>query len=252
VKKTMKKTNSVIVATALDLTGMVFGRLTVVEFAGYHKGNRMWRCRCACGREKPIAVRALRGSRHFKGVLSCGCRLSAKGREICRRNARALRAVNTRHGMAGSSEYAIFKGAAARCRDPNIPDYRNYGGRGIEFRFKSFEEFYAELGPRPSARHTLDRVDNNGHYAPGNVRWATYRGNLANRRITRRATAFGKTQTLSDWRKRLASTTACSTTASSPAAGAQKTPLRCCLSSQAVSSPSAATELRRDVRLQGS
>jgi hypothetical protein len=81
-----------------------------------------------------------------------------------------------------TAEYRAFYGAWKRCTNPRATGYKNYGGRGIEFRFCSFEEFFAEAGPKPSVHHTLDRKDNDGHYEPGNVRWATEKEQNNNRR----------------------------------------------------------------------
>jgi hypothetical protein len=69
--------------------------------------------------------------------------------------------------------YSSFIQARNRCRNPKSKVYKYYGGRGIEFRFDSFEDFYAHIGPRPSRKHSLERIDNEGHYEKGNVRWAT-------------------------------------------------------------------------------
>jgi hypothetical protein len=69
-------------------------------------------------------------------------------------------------------EYVAYHHAMARCTKPNHKDWKYYGGRGIQFRFTSFRQFFVELGPRPDGK-SLDRVNNNGHYEPGNVRWAT-------------------------------------------------------------------------------
>jgi len=81
--------------------------------------------------------------------------------------------MRIRHGMTHSPEYKAFVDAKYRCQNPNIVHYQHYGGRGIKFQFTSFQEFYAEIGPRPSKLHSLDRIENTGHYEPGNIRWAT-------------------------------------------------------------------------------
>lgn len=76
--------------------------------------------------------------------------------------------------------YAYY-GAKARCNNPNLDNYHRYGGRGIKFKFKNFAHFFETLGPRPQGM-TLDRIDVNGHYEPGNVRWATTRQQNSNKR----------------------------------------------------------------------
>lgn len=100
-------------------------------------------------------------------------------------------------------ERASYWAAKARCQCPTHHAYDLYGGRGIEFRFKSFQEFVEHLGPRPSLKHTLDRIDSNGHYEPGNVRWATWKQQGANKRSNRYITFQGRTQTVSDWAREL-------------------------------------------------
>jgi hypothetical protein len=79
-------------------------------------------------------------------------------------------------------EYAAYHHARDRCNDPKDNSFKNYGARGIKFLFTSFRQFYAEVGPRPSKRHSLDRIKNDGNYEPGNVRWLTKRAQLKNRR----------------------------------------------------------------------
>lgn len=81
--------------------------------------------------------------------------------------------------MSRTPEYQAYLSAKKRCL--NLED-KHYGGRGIEFRFKSFAEFFAELGPRPSPQHSLDRKNNDGNYEPGNCRWATKSEQMKNRR----------------------------------------------------------------------
>src|SRR6267143_733283 len=86
-------------------------------------------------------------------------------------------------------EYLAFQNAKYRCTNPDNNSYENYGGRGIEFRFSSFAEFFAEVGSRPSPEHSIDRFpDNDGHYEKGNVRWATIHQQLNNRRAPQKRT----------------------------------------------------------------
>ena len=96
--------------------------------------------------------------------------------------------------MSKSPEHNSFRGAKDRCTNPNGPEWEHYGGRGIEFRFSSFEEFFAEVGPKPEPKraYSIDRIDKDGHYEPGNVRWATRKQQNANKR------AVGKLQTKND------------------------------------------------------
>ena len=147
----------------INLTGQVFGSLTVLRRAGsdHHRSEASWLCRCVCGAEKVIRSDKLRDGR----TKSCGC-LNA-----------------TKHGMSASPEYNAWKSLTGRCLNPKHPNYRNYGGRGIQVSFGSFEDFYADIGPKPSPELTVDRIDNEGHYGPGNVHWATRADQMKNRRI---------------------------------------------------------------------
>jgi hypothetical protein len=98
---------------------------------------------------------------------------------------------NFRHGMAYTPEYKSFKDAKGRCVNPKHRKYPNYGGRGIQFRLPCFVDFYSHLGPRPSAKHSLDRMNNEGHYELGNIRWATMREQANNRRQRRPLSGSG-------------------------------------------------------------
>jgi len=88
------------------------------------------------------------------------------------------------HGMFGTPEYWSWGGMIQRCHNPSNPAFHNYGGRGIKVckRWRKFENFYADMGPRPSPNHTLDRINNNHGYNPKNCRWATWLQQASNRR----------------------------------------------------------------------
>lgn len=108
-------------------------------------------------------------------------------------------ATLTTHGQSYTKEYTAWIQVKSRCLNPNNAMYAFYGGRGIECRFVTFPQFFAALGPRPSARHSVDRIDPDGHYEAGNVRWATPKTQANNRRNTRRITVAGATKTMAEW-----------------------------------------------------
>jgi hypothetical protein len=89
-----------------------------------------------------------------------------------------------KHGQTDSGAMISYLAAKYRCTNPNADNYARYGGRGIQFRFESFEQFYQELGDRPAGM-TLDRIKTDGHYEVGNVRWATKRTQNNNRAISK-------------------------------------------------------------------
>ena len=107
------------------------------------------------------------------------------------------------HPDRRTPENSAFRSAKCRCENPRHRQFKDYGGRGIKFLFSSFDEFLAELGLRPSPQHELDRINNEGNYEKGNVRWVTRRQSLINRRATRWVTHKGRTQSLSEWCREL-------------------------------------------------
>lgn len=110
------------------------------------------------------------------------------------------------HGMAYSSEYKIWEHARYRCHNKNATKYSLWGGRGIEMDARwrhDFAAFYADMGPRPSRKHTLDRIDGNGPYSKENCRWATYTEQNNNKRTNRFLTHDGITLSMAQWAKRI-------------------------------------------------
>jgi hypothetical protein len=145
-----------------NIKGQTFGRLTARKFLGRDKKQiPIWRFRCTCGATKDAgSYRVVRGD-----TQSCGC--------LAKETSRARGKASKTHGLSKAPEYKIFREARRRCTDPNHDNYKSYGGRGIQFKFESFQQFYAELGPRPTPKHSVDRKNSHGHYETGNVRWAT-------------------------------------------------------------------------------
>lgn len=159
----------------IDLTGQRFGRLTVLHRGtGVHPRFTYWVCQCDCGQRTTPSLASLRQL----GTQSCGC----LGRE--RTRARSLTHGATQ-GRKTTPEYHVWAGMKRRCFNPHDAAYKNYGGRGITVCARwqhDFAAFLADMGPRPSMAHSIERQNNNGNYAPDNCVWATAQEQVANRR----------------------------------------------------------------------
>lgn len=160
-------------STRIDLTGQRFGRWSVVKFS-HAERQAYFLCRCDCGIEKLIRGDALRRGQS----TSCRCRFIDE----------KLR----RHGQSGTAdgrtkmtrEYCTWTAMIARCEYPKGKEFHRYGGRGISVcdRWRhSFENFFADMGRKPTKTHSLDRINNDGNYEPKNCRWATVHEQRANR-----------------------------------------------------------------------
>lgn len=173
----------------IDLTGKVFFKLTVLRFYGKdERGNRYWECGCDCGVMSIKPAMSITSGR----TKSCGC---YRREHTLAKNRR----YQLQHQPEWAPEWRTYRGAYSRCNNPKIHNYARYGGRGIEFRFKNFEEFAHHLGHKPSDSHSLDRIDNDGHYEVGNVRWVTAHEQNLNRKSNRHINALGLHHTLSEW-----------------------------------------------------
>jgi hypothetical protein len=153
-------------------------------------------CRCTCGKERHIRYRHLY-SQHTRSCLQC--------------SSEKIAAKKTRHGFSSrktnrTPTYRSWAMMISRCRNPNVPSYNNYGGRGIKVcdRWLDFANFLADMGERPSLAYSIDRFpDNNGNYEPSNCRWATRKQQTRNTRRNKLIEFNGKTQTLVEWSEEL-------------------------------------------------
>lgn len=157
----------------IDLNGETFGRWKVLKYSHRDEKRRhLWLCKCECGTTRPVLGHSLRQG----GSQSCGCLV----REI-------NTALSTTHSLCRHPAYSSYRAMRNRCENPKTESYECYGGRGITFspRWSRFEDFWADMGPTWMPGLSLERIDVNGNYEPGNVRWATSREQGANRRSNR-------------------------------------------------------------------
>ena len=168
------------------------GRLIVV---GHVRGRGRTRLSvaCDCGTKKTV----LPGN--MSRTLSCGCWRKEEAESVMWSEGRG--AVRRTHGRSGTREHIAWMGAKSRCSHPSNHAFRSYGARGIRMCREwsdSFEHFLRDMGPRPAGA-TLDRIDNDGPYAPGNCRWATPKQQANNRRLNHYLSYDGKRLTLAEW-----------------------------------------------------
>lgn len=159
-----------------DITGEVFGKLTVIGLSHSKEKRSFWFCRCECGNET-IARKDALSNGHTQ---SCGCLRRGVVSEISRA-----------HGMTMGlkrcePEYNIWRAMMSRCFNPKNEHYQDYGGRGIFVcdEWRCYENFYNDMGSRPTKEHSIDRSNNDLGYSKDNCRWATKVEQATNKRNT--------------------------------------------------------------------
>ncbi len=176
----------------IDLTGKRVGHMEVIGFGSKRKRpggsfSYEWLCKCDCGKEFAADGTCIRRG----SATSCGCMSVHAGQT---------------HGMTSHPLYAVWCGMKQRCYGKNHKNYAEYGGRGITIcdRWRdSFENFYADMGDRPTPRHTIERNDNDGMYEKDNCRWATRAEQTENQRSTKLLALKGEVLSISKWARRL-------------------------------------------------
>jgi len=167
----------------IDLTGNSYGRLVVIKRDDSTKKYTKWFCLCNCGNTKSIRGDALKS-----GVTkSCGC-LNVTSHQT--------------HKMTKTTEYIAWHSMKSRCYNESYKGFDHYGKRGITVCSRwlnSFENFYADMGEKPTPKHSLDRINNDGGYSPENCKWSTYSEQNRNRRTSVLVDIDGVTKPLKEW-----------------------------------------------------
>ena len=171
-----------------NIIGMRFHRLVVSKMTNERKYNRIvYLCKCDCGRDHLATADCLLGGKS----KSCGCRYNSRSKK---------------HGLTGTPEFNSWQGMKYRCT-PTAHCHSDYFDRGIKVSDEwkgrdGFQKFLSHVGKKPSPEHSLDRIDNNGNYEPGNVRWASKSDQMKNRRKYKSIENFSTKELLDELNRR--------------------------------------------------
>ena len=175
----------------IDRAGKRYGRLIVLNISLVRSGRALrWDCVCDCGTLLNVPGQRLRESK----TTSCGC----YHRDMMKKHGGES---SFRHGQSNNKLYRAWDGMVRRCKNPFDKRYFNYGGRGITVtdEWLQFIPFAEHVGQPPSKKHTLDRIDNNKGYEPGNVRWATMKEQNNNKRGNHQLVYNGVSRNITQW-----------------------------------------------------
>lgn len=169
----------------LSLIGQQFGQLTVVAFSHVNpkRQETWWTCTCICGKSKTTVGYSLTSGL----VQSCGCLHKAR-----------TSTANTKHGLSNTAEYRIWKDMWKRCTNPNHKSYERYKLRTPGMRWGDFENFLFDMGPRPTPRHSIERLKNEEAYSAQNCVWATPIEQARNRSNVHKVQFNGAVMSLSE------------------------------------------------------
>ena len=175
----------------MSLSGKRFGRLLVLDNHELVSRHTMWDCLCDCGNKTKVAGENLRSGKQ----ISCGC-----FQRESENNPAYIHGESKKSGA--TKERIAYQSAKTRCTNPNFFAYKEYGGRGIKFLFISFKDFLEDVGRAPSPSYSLDRINVDGNYEAGNLRWATPTEQIKNRRKFKALTGFSTEELKEELRRR--------------------------------------------------
>jgi hypothetical protein len=182
------KTHNLAKYNRLNMEGMRYGRVVAIRECGKSSsGDLKWLFKCDCENEFIANGYHVRTGK----VISC---------QKC--SAERVRKASIKHGESNSPEFSIWTGIKSRCYNKSTKAYKNYGGRGITICnrwLESFDNFLSDMGRKPSAKHSIERINNDGNYEPNNCRWVTIEKQANNKRNNRKLTINGITKNMAEW-----------------------------------------------------